>query len=34
MYGVSLEVLLDVSSNRRFLENVWKLLGISSLRIK
>ena len=32
MYGVSLEVFLDVSSNRRFLENVWKLLGISSLK--
>ena len=30
MYGVSLEVFLNVSSNRRFLENVWKLLGISS----
>ena len=32
MYGVSLEVFLNVSSNRRFLENVWKLLGISSLK--
>ena len=32
MYGVSLEVLLDVPSNRRFLQNVWKLLAISSLK--
>ena len=32
MYGVSLEVFLNVSSNRGFLENVWKLLGISSLK--
>ena len=32
MYGVSLEVFLNVSSNRWFLENVWKLLGISSLK--
>ena len=32
MYGVSLEVFLNVSSNRRFLKNVWKLLGISSLK--
>ena len=32
MYGVSLEVFLNVSSNRRFLENVLKLLGISSLK--
>ena len=32
MYGVSLEVFLNVSSNRRFLENVWKSLGIPSLK--
>ena len=32
MYGVALELFLNVSSNRRFLENVWKLLGISSLK--
>ena len=32
MYGVSLEVFLNVSLNRRFLENVWKLLGFSSLK--
>ena len=32
MYGVSLEIFLNVSSNRQFLENVWKLLGISCLK--
>ena len=32
MYGVSLEVFLNVSLNRRILENVWRLLGISSLK--
>ena len=29
IYGIFLEVLLNMSSNRQFLENVWKLLGIS-----